>query len=140
MALHGQAVKVEGLIDVQRALKAADGESQKMLRLVFNDAATEVADRASSLIPSRSGRARRSVRAASTQREGRVKGGGARVRYYPWLDFGGSVGRRASVKRPFLKEGRYIYASYARVRPRLVDMMEEGLNELVKSAGLDGGT
>ena len=133
-----QAVQVKGLVEFQRALKQLDGESQKQLRLVFNDAAELVAGRASRLVPVNSGKARRSVRALSTQREGRVAGGSGRVPYYPWLDFGGSVGRKRSVRRKFLRDGRYIYASYNRLRPQVIERLEEGMTRLIKEAGLDG--
>lgn len=134
-----EAVKIEGLKEVQKALKALDGESQKQLRLVFNEAAELVVARARPLVPTRSGRARGSIKAASGQREAKVKAGGARVPYYGWLDFGGSTGRKRTTRRKFLKDGRYIYPSYSRIRPQLIDVMEDGLSRLVREAGLLDG-
>jgi hypothetical protein len=130
-------IKVRGLVEFQRALKDLDGESQKQLRVVFNDAADLVASGARRLVPSRSGRARGSVRVLSTQRAARVAGGSARAPYYPFLDFGGSVGRKGSVRRPFLKDGRYIYATYGRRRDEFRKLLERGLVKLVRDAGLE---
>jgi hypothetical protein len=68
-------------------------------------------------VPRRTGRAGGTIKAASTRTEARVSEGGARAPYMPWLDFGGRVGRKNSVKRPFLKEGRYIWKSFGAHRP-----------------------
>ncbi|WP_307962251.1 hypothetical protein [Salinispora arenicola] len=55
----------------------------------MNDAAQVVVDWARPRVSRRSGRAARSLRVASTGKAVRVRAGGARVPYYPWLDFGG---------------------------------------------------
>lgn len=133
-----EAIKVEGLNQFVRNLKAIDKDLPKMVRLAFNEAADVVVDDARPRIPSRSGRARGSVRSRSTQTKARVSGGGRRAPYYPWLDFGGRVGRRKSVKRPVLREGRYIYRSYfeARDSGRFEDVMTKALVGVVESAGI----
>ena len=68
-----------------------------------------------------------------------MSGGGNKAPYYPWLDFGGSVGRRRSVRRPFLDKGRYIYAAYFRARDsgRFEDALSAGLVKVAKDAGLE---
>lgn len=132
-------IKIEGLRELQAALKDMDGESQKQLRLVLNDAAELVVSGARRRVPSRSGRARGSIKASSGQREAKVKGGSARAPYYPWLDFGGSVGRNNSIKRPFLKDGRFIYATYNDRRAAIFKSLEKGLTKLVKESGLEVG-
>jgi hypothetical protein len=109
-------IGIEGLAEFSRNLRKLDSELPKALRLALNEAADLVVDEARPGIPSRSGRAKRSVRKASTRTAVRVRGGGARAPYYPWLDFGGRVGKGRSIERPFLKEGRYIYAGYFRLR------------------------
>jgi hypothetical protein len=120
-----------------------DGESQKLIREVLNDAANLVADRAKIGVPVRSGKARASIRAGSSQREARVKAGGPKVPYYPWLDFGGRVGRgrtgprTGNVNRPVIAEGRYIYPAVSELRPKIQATMEEGLADLAKRSGLD---
>jgi len=107
-----EAIRVDGLAEFSRNLRKLDADLPKALRVALNDAADVVVGAARVRVPKRSGRAAASIRARSTRTAVRVAGGGKRVPYYPWLDFGGRVGRRKAVKRAFLKEGRYIYAAY----------------------------
>lgn len=132
-------IKIEGLRKFSRDLKTLDKELPKALRLALNEAAGVIVSDAKPRIPSRSGKARRSVVAQSTRTESRVSGGGNRAPYYPWLDFGGRVGRGRSVRRPFLKEGRYIYRAYfdAAVRDEFVQVMEKSLIKVADSAGIE---
>jgi hypothetical protein len=88
-----EAIKIKGLAEFNRNLRKLDSDLPKALRVALNQAADVVVDaarprrcRAAPAGPQR--RSRRSTRTAA-----RVKGGGARVPYYPWLDFGGE--RRA---------------------------------------------
>lgn len=137
MPVASNAIRIEGLRELQAALRRIDGESQKKLRLVLNQAAEIVKDTAAARVPTRTGRARSTLRAASGQREASVKGGTARAPYYPWLDFGGRVGKHRSVARPFLKDGRYIYASLRDRRATIQDKIEGGLKDLIRESGLD---
>jgi len=132
-------VEIEGLREFRRAVGNVDKGLKKEIRLVLNDAADLVVKDAKPKVPQRSGKAAGSIRALSTQTMSRVAGGGARVPYYPWLDFGGNVGKGGSVKRAYSKVGRYIYPSYRRKRDSGVfqDRMLDGLNELGERAGLD---
>jgi len=133
-----EAVKIEGLREFKRALKDVDSGLPKALRLAFNDAADVVVSDAKPRVARRSGRAAGTVRAKSTQTKARVSGGGARAPYYPWLDFGGSVGRNRSVKRPFIgKTGRYIYKAFFSRRSDFVDGLEEQLHDLARKSGLE---
>lgn len=132
-----EAVKIEGLREFVRGLKAMDRELPKALRLAFNDAADVIVSDAKPRIPRRSGRAAGSVKARSTRTAARVVGGGSRAPYLPWLDFGGRVGRRHAVRRPFLKDGRYIYAAYDRRRGEFIETMQKNLVDLARSAGIE---
>jgi hypothetical protein len=133
-----EPVRIEGIRELQRALKAMDGESQKALRVVFNSAAELVAEGAQRKVPRRSGRARASIRVGSSQREARVKAGNARkAPYYPWLDFGGAVGKGRSVVRPFAKSGRYIYPSYSERRDEILAKLHDELVAMVRGVGWD---
>lgn len=131
-------IRIEGLAAFSRSLRKLDAEAPKQLRLVFNEAANLVVADARSQIPRQSGRAAASLKARSTRTEARVVGGGKRVPYYPWLDFGGRVGRRRSIERAFLREGRYIYPSYNRLSDsgKLERVMADGLLKVVSAAGL----
>jgi hypothetical protein len=130
-------VHVEGLTEFRRALKSMDRDLPKGLRLAFNDAADIVVDEARPRVTSRSGRARRSVRVRSSQRFARVSGGGRRAPYYPWLDFGGRVGRGRSVHRPFLSQGRYIYKAFYRNRDEFTERLRVRLIGVAKAAGVE---
>jgi hypothetical protein len=148
------AIKIAGLKELQGALKRIDGESQKMLRVVFNDAVEIVAADARRGVPTRSGKARASVKAQSGQREARVIGGSKKVPYYPWLDFGGTVGKGRTgrggvasaagrsdagtagmVKRKFIADGRYLYPAYRRNRDEVFQAMIDGLKQLLARVG-----
>lgn len=148
-------VKIEGLRDLQKALKDLDGESQKQIRVFLNEVAQTVVGGASRRVPTRSGRAKGSLKAMSGQREAKVQGGGRKAPYYGWLDFGGTVGKgrvpgtakkraglqagshEGSVKRPWFPGGRYIYPAYAANRDSIQKALEKGLADLIRGAGLE---
>lgn len=131
------AIQIRGLAEFVRNLKALDSELPKVLRKTFNTAGETIVMEARSRVPSKSGAAAKSVRAQSTPKAFRITGGSKRVPYYPWLDFGGKVGRGKSVSRPFQKDGRYIYASYFKHRDGLAAALEAGLIEAAQSAGVE---
>lgn len=131
-----EPIKVKGMVELQRALKDLDGESQKEIRVVLNRVAETVAQGAARRVPVRTGRARASLRAKSSQRETKVSGYGRKAPYGPWLDFGGKVGRDKSLRRPFVHGGRYLYPTLAAQRPNLVKAITEGLEELMQRKGL----
>lgn len=133
-------IKVEGLREFSRGLRRMDNDLPKGLRLAGNAAAQLVVDTARPRVPvgpGRGGHARSSVKAASTRTAARVQGGGKRYPYYPWLDFGGRVGRNRSVRRPFLREGRYIWAAFADRRAQVQDVLQDELVKVARSAGLE---
>lgn len=134
-------LSIRGLRELQAALKQADGETQKQLRVVFNQAAQAVVGGAARRVPVRTGTARNSIRAASGQREAKVSGGSKKAVYYGWLDFGGAVGRKKNTRRRFLQEGRYIYPAYSANTDSIQKALERSIVELARSAGLevDGG-
>lgn len=130
-------ITINGLRELQRALKAAEDATPKMLRLALNQSAEVVLDYARPQVPAKSGAARGSMKVRSTQREARVSAGGTRAPWYPWLDFGGAVGRNNSVKRPFYKEGRYIYPTLRKRHDEIIEVMGEALAGVVREAGLE---
>lgn len=150
-----EPIKIVGLRELQRALKQMDGESQKKLRLVLNTIAETVAQGASRRVPTRTGRAKGSLRPQSSQREAKVVGGSKKASYYGWLEFGGTVGRgrvaggakkraggatggkAGSVKRTWIASGRYIYPTYAANRDSIQTALARSLAELAREAGLE---
>lgn len=132
-----QPIRVTGLREVQKALKELDGQSQKELRLALNDAAQIIVNVAQRKVPTVTGAARASIRATSGQREARVSAGGRKAPYLPWLDYGGSTGRDRSVKRPFLRGGRYIYPAYEEQHTNVMRLLEKRITDLMDSKGID---
>jgi hypothetical protein len=130
-------IHVEGLRQFSRDLKQLEGDMPKVLRLGLNSVAGVVVDEARPRVASRSGRARGSVRAKSTRTAVRVAGGGKRVPYYGWLDYGGRVGRGKAQVRPFIKQGRYIYRAYFANRDRFGDLLADKLADVARQAGWD---
>lgn len=134
-----EPIKIEGLAEFNRSLRKLDSDLPKALRLAMNQAADVVIGYAKPRVPRRSGRAVGSIRAASTRTAVRVAAGGRKAPYYPWLDFGGRIGKRKSVRRAFLKEGRYLYAGYFKARDsgQLQDVMTNALVDVARQAGLE---
>ena len=139
MTLQTDPIRIEGLARFSRALREMDRDLPKALRIAMNEAAQIVVDDARPRVPVRSGKAAGSIRVASTRTSVRVRAGGARVPYYPWLDFGGAVGRGGGVKRAFFKQGRYLFKSYADKRDsgEIQAVLRRALRELGQDAGID---
>lgn len=132
-----ELIKIDGWAQFSKNLRKIDNDLPKMLREVANDGANIVVDWARPKIPTASGKAARTLKAKSTRTEARVQGGGKAAPYYPWLDFGGRVGRRRSVVRPFVKEGRYIYAGLAATGDQVHMALLEGLLRVAESADVE---
>lgn len=132
-----EVVKIQGLSQFIRNLKRLDSNAPKAMRVALNDAVDIVLDYARPRVPQRTGRAAGSLRAQSTQTTARVAAGGSRAPYYPWLDFGGRVGRRKATKRPFIGDGRYIYPALAARRLQFEAALNKALVDAAESAGLE---
>lgn len=129
------AIRIDGLNEFVRNLKKLDTDFPKVLRVAFNSAGEEIVAEARSKVPTKSGRARASVKMKSTQTAARIVGGSKKAPYYPWLDFGGITPRGG--KRPFLKDGRYIYAAYFRQRDGIAAKLELALIDAARAAGVE---
>lgn len=135
---------LHGLKEFKAALRQIDSQFGGELRKALNEVAQVVVDQARPQVPrGRTGRARESMKPGSSQNAAQIKVGGTVAPYYPWLDFGGSVGRghrpgvgnSGSVKRPFIKKGRYVYPTAEAKRDELVGKLDEMLAMLIKKAG-----
>lgn len=129
-------IQVDGAKQLRGALRQMAAGSQKELRPAYNKAAQIVVEDVRRQVPKRSGRARGSVRSRSTQTAAIVRAGGKRVPYYGWLDFGGRVGRRKAVLRPFREEGRYLYPTIGRRRRELIAVIADELEKVARRARL----
>lgn len=132
-----EPIKIDGWAQYSKDLRKISNDLPKMLREVANDGANIVLDWARPKVPSVSGKAARSLKAKSTRTEARVQGGSKQAPYYPWLDFGGRVGRRHSVVRPFIKQGRYIYAGLAATNDDVHMALLGGLLRVAEAAGVE---
>ncbi|WKU03847.1 HK97 gp10 family phage protein [Micromonospora sp. HUAS LYJ1] len=132
-----QTIAVGGLKEFSKGLRKLDSDLPKALRIAMNAAAGLVIDYAVPRIPRRSGRAASTLKAKSTRTAARIAMGGKRAPYMPWLDFGGKVGPNRSVSRPFLKDGRFVYKGLAERREQITDVMERGIRDVARQAGLE---
>lgn len=115
-----------------------DRDLPKALRIAMNAGAQLVVDVAKPRVPQRSGAAAASIRVVSTRTEARVRAGGARVPYYPWLDFGGAVGKGKKTKRAFFKSGRYLWAAFAEKSRdgEIQAVISRSLGDIARDAGV----
>lgn len=130
-------IEVAGLAQFRRSMKELDAGHPKMIRVALNSVADDFIQDVRPEIPARTGAARASLKAASSQGAARISAGGRRAPYYPWLDFGGQTGRRKSVRRAFFKEGRYIYPTLARRQKEVQEAMLHALTDVARSAGVE---
>lgn len=130
-------VITKGVKDVQRALRQIGDGSEKELKVEFTKIAETVAGDIRPKVPHRTGKAARSVKARGSQRGGAIAFGGSAAPHYPWLDFGGSVGRNRSIKRPFIQEGRYVYPTIREHREDLIERTDAVIARLARKAGFE---
>lgn len=131
-------IEVRGLAELSRALRRVDADAPKALRVALNGVAQDLVDETKPQIPKVTGRAANTLKARSTRTSARVAIGSKRAAYVPWLIFGGQgrvAGRPAA--REFIKEGRWLFPTLVRRREAVSTMLQEALNDVAKSAGLD---
>lgn len=129
-------IQVRGLRELRGALREVEKTLGPELRKGLNEVAEVVLDTARPMVPTRSGKARSSLKAGSTEKAVQIKAGGKKAPYWGWLDFGGRVGKNKSVKRPFIQDGRYIYPTLTKKRQAVEDKLFEVIDRV--TAGLSG--
>lgn len=139
MATIIDPIRIQGLSEFRRNLRAMDQGLPRALRLAGNEAANIVVDSARPTVPTRSGKAAASIKARSSQLATRVSGGGARAPYFPWLDYGGKVGRDNTASRPWEPDGRYIYPAYRREKVRVEETLNAALRRIADDSGVELG-
>lgn len=130
---------VAGLSGMRKSFKGIDKDLPKGVRLVLNSVAQVVVDAVKPKVPSKTGAARSSLKAASSQTESRISAGGRRAPYYPWLDFGGRVGRRKATRRDFIQGGRYIFPTVAAMQDEIQAAMFKGVADIARQNGIEVG-
>lgn len=130
-------IEVRGIVELRKALRDIDKDLAKELGAGLAEAAKIVADDARARVPVRSGRAAASIKVRKSQTGASLAVGGAKAEYFPWLDFGGHVGKVHSVTRPFIPKGRYIYPALAARRDEVKAKVDEVLERMAKAGGFD---
>lgn len=133
----GDVIEIQGLRELARGLKTMDAEFPKMLRQAANDAAQIVVDEARPLVPRKTGAAAASIKVASTRTAARVQAGSKKAPYFAFLEFGGRVGKNKASKRPFIREGRYLWPAIIRRREEIEAELAKGLERVVEAAGVE---
>ncbi len=130
-------IAIQGLRELQKAMRSVDSKAPAQIRLAQNDAASYLIDRVQPQIPRRTGAAASSLRARSSQRLTRIAVGGKKAPYYPWLDFGGRTGPGGSAVRPFIKDGRYLYPTYHANKDQFQHILQEAILRVAAGVGLE---
>lgn len=110
--------------ELQSALRQVGDEVGDVVLSELEQIAQGVAADARGRVPHRSGRAQLSYRA-----RGAAVSFGDGVPYVPWLEFGGNVGRKGSVTRPYIRGGRYLYPTLA----ESMDTIEDRIDDLISA-------
>lgn len=131
------AIQIEGLAAFRRSLRDLDSNAAKAIRIAANTAAGIVVAAAQRDVPVRTGKAKKSIKARSTQTAARITSGGNKAPYMPWLDYGGAVGPNRSVKRPFFADGRYVYPALKSTRKQVEETFRAELRIIAEAAGLE---
>ena len=138
-------IRVDGLADLRKALKAAEMiEDRNALRDGLKKAADIVAQEAKRRVPTRTGRARDSIRATSGGNKAYVVGGKARVPYYGWLDFGSRRPVSGQPRRvgPWANsgvgpdQGRFIYPALDATEQEVASAVAEAVDAALDRLGL----
>ncbi len=127
------AIQIEGLRELRRALRAYGDEATDGLRAAHKDAAEVVERRADSLAPVRSGTLQGTLRSSGTLTAGRVRLGYARVPYAGPIHFGtpNTRGRPANIRpNPFL------YDALDDRRQQVIDVFFDRLEAVKRQQGL----
>jgi hypothetical protein len=132
-----EPVKIDGLSQFSRNLRKLDNDLPKALRLANNEAGETIASAARAKVPRKTGHAAGTIKTKSTRDQVRIQGGSKRYSYYPWLDFGGRTGRKRSVHRPFISQGRYIYPALGANYDQFEKLLTEKFLEVAKQAGVE---
>lgn len=149
-------VQITGLRETRAAFRLMGGTINDDLRVMLKEAADIVVMDARSQVPSRSGKAAASIRSVAGGNTIWVKGGGAAVPYYGWLEFGGTLpgkrprSRKALMwsgaehpsmfarggKRAKMEDGRYIYPALKRNEPAVEEAAALAVDIAKRKAGL----
>jgi hypothetical protein len=130
-------VEVRGIRELQRAFKQVESGLPKALRGEFLGIAQRVASSAASRVERLTGRAASSIVPRASTRGASIAFGGQRAEHYPWLDFGGAVGRRRSIVRPVVAGGRYVYPAIAEHQEETAAAVDQAIERTAERVGFE---
>lgn len=141
----GVKVQVKGLAELRRAFKQIEGNEKGEFKAAFLPIAQHVAGVVQQRMPHVTGTAQASVKGAATDYGAKLQAGGGRAPYYHFLDFGGSTGKghrpgvsnSGSVKRPFIRDGRYLYPGAEEAQGEVAEAAGDAIIRLAKRAGFE---
>lgn len=147
-------INITGLRELRSALRKIDRSLLPELREELKGAVDIVVRDVQTSVPHNTGRAAASVRSVSSGNTIYLKAGGARVPYWGWLDFGGTLpdkrprrkkalagngfgpaARARGATRPKIGEGRYIYPAIRRQTPKIIDAAGDAFDNAARKAG-----
>lgn len=120
-------VRVHGLRETVRSLERLGIEAAD-LKAAFKRIGALVQHEAQTLAPKKSGRLAASIKPSNTKNKSIIRAGGARVVYAGVQHYGGYNNIKP---HPFLTE------AVGRNQSKAVDLMDEELNRLIRSLGLN---
>lgn len=151
MADKSVRVEVRGLKELSAAFQQLDDDTAQRLKASMLDISQGVVSVATALVVADvgSGKASSSIKAKASTRGASIAFGGTRAPYFPWLDFGGSVGRGHKVGvawsgaiirdwkgRP-AGDGRYVYVAIKEQGPTIRAKVGEAIEAAIASAGFE---
>lgn len=125
----GGQLEIEGLRDVQKAMRSFSDDSRNDMKETHRKAGQLVVDGATRYVPVRTGALLASLRSAPTQRQGRVRVGSAAVPYAGPIHFGW-VARR-------IKPNPFIYEVLDSRRNEVAQIYAQRISELRFKYDLD---
>lgn len=140
------AIEVRGIRELGSALRQIDKELPKGIRTEFLPMAkmvvAAVKRKATAEFKHPTGQAISSIRPRASQSGAGIAFGGKAAPYYPWLDFGGSVGPKdatghGTIHRWWIKGGRYVYPTIEEKRPEIMDAVDKAIVAVTRRAHLE---
>lgn len=132
-------IRVFGLRELRRALKAADDRAPRELQQANKRAAEIVAREARRRAPKGphqgGGRVQpiaATITAQATATKGVLAFGGSRSPHAPAYEFGGTLKRHASAKRTRVAKRPFVYPAIKSERERVLDAYEQALQRLTR--------
>lgn len=127
----GGQLQIEGLRDVQKAMKNFSEDSRNDMKETHRKAGQLIVDGAARLVPVRSGALLASLRSAPTQRQGKVRVGSAAVPYAGPIHFGWPARN--------IRPNPFIYDVLDNRRDEVLRLYQERIGELIVKYDLEPG-